>query len=130
MRPAVRVWLALGVVVVFALVGAVLVFASQGPPPQHRTFRLQVTGTKMSPDQVQANQGDTLTITIEADRAEEIHLHGYDKHFMPAPGQPATLTFVSDRTGSFDIEIEDSSTGLGALVVQPRAGLFGIRPAG
>jgi hypothetical protein len=128
--PAVRVWLAVVVVVVFAVVGAVLVFASQGPPPQPRTFHLQVTGTKMTPDQVQANQGDTLTISIEADQAEEIHLHGYDKHFFPAPGQPASLTFASDRTGSFVLEIEASSTPLGTLVVQPRAGLFGIgRPA-
>lgn len=128
--PAVRVWLAVAVVVVFAVVGAVLVFASQGPPPQPRTFRLQVTGTRMSPDQVQANQGDTLTITIEADQPEEIHLHGYDKHFFPAPGQPATLTFAGDRTGSFVLEIEASSTPLGTLVVQPRAGLLGIgRPA-
>ena len=35
-------------------------------------------------------------------------------------GQPATKTFTADKTGSFEIEIEDSSTRLGELEVQPR----------
>jgi hypothetical protein len=121
-----RTWLVLAVVVVFAVVGAVLVFASQGPAPQHRTFQLQVTGSHMSPDQVQAYQGDTLSIAVVADREEEIHLHGYDKHFFATPGQPVTLTFPGDRTGSFVLEIEATSTPLGTLQVQPRGGLLGL----
>jgi hypothetical protein len=117
------------VVAIFAVGGAVLLFANQGPPPQHRSFSLRVAGGQMTPPTLAANQGDTLTISIQADQTEDIHLHGYDRHFLAGPA-PATLTFTADLTGSFVLEIEASSTPLGTLAVQPRGGLFGIgRPA-
>jgi hypothetical protein len=67
-----------------------------------------------------------MTVSISADKYEEIHLHGYDKHFFPSPGQPATLTFPADKTGNFVIEIEVSSTPLGLLDVKPRGGFLGL----
>ena len=80
----------------------------------------------MTPGQLQANQDDTLTVSISADKYEEIHLHGYDKHFFPSPGQPATVTFPADKTGNFVIEIEATSTPLGLLDVKPRGGFLGL----
>jgi len=121
----VRVSLVGAVVVVFAVACAALLFGNQGPAPQRRDFQLRVAGSQMTPDSLQANQGDTLTIAIQADRTEDIHLHGYDKHFF-AGAAPATLTFTADLTGSFVLEIEATSTPLGTLQVKPRGGLFGI----
>ena len=111
---------------IFAAVGAVLIFGNQGPPPQQRLIQVAVTGDTMSPGQLQANEGDTLTVSVSTDKYEEIHLHGYDKHFFPSPGQPATLTFAADKTGNFAIEIEVTSTSLGLLNVKPRGGFFGL----
>jgi hypothetical protein len=113
------------VVALFAVGGAVLLFANQGPPPQYRTFDLRVIGRQMTPATLQANQGDTLTVSIQADQIEDIHLHGYDRHFFAGPS-PATLTFTADLTGSFALEIEATSTPLGTLEVQPRGGVLGI----
>ncbi len=125
-----RVSLVAAVVAMFIVVGGVLIFAQQGPAPQHRMFHVQVVGDRMSPGHLQACGGDTVTITVAADRAEDIHLHGYDKHFVVLAGQPVTLTFPADRTGSFVLEIEATSTPLGTLQVQPRGGLLGLgRPA-
>ena len=121
-----RLSIAAGVLVIFAAIGAVLVFGNQGAAPQQRLFQLTVTGNSMSPGKLQANQGDTLTVSVTADKYEEIHLHGYDKHFFPSPGQPATLTFPADKTGDFVIEIEATSKGLGLLEVQPRSGFLGL----
>jgi hypothetical protein len=121
----VRVSVIAAVLVVFAAVGAALLFANQGPAPQKRDFQLRVTGTQMTPDALEANQGDTLTIAIQADKTEDIHLHGYDMHFFAGPA-PATLTFVANLTGSFVMEIEATSTPLGTLQVKPRGGLLGI----
>lgn len=121
-----RLAIVVGLLVLFAAVGAVLVFGNQGPAPQQRLFQVSVTGTTMSPGTLQAYEGDTLTLSISADKFEEIHLHGYDKHFFPNPGQPATLTFPADRTGKFVIEVEATSTSLGLLQVQPRGGFFGL----
>ena len=35
------------------------------------------------------------------------------------PGDTVTRTFTADKTGSFQIEIEDTSTEIGSLEVQP-----------
>jgi len=123
--PASRFGLVGVVVVIFAAVGAVLVFAG-GSKPSPRSFSLQVVGTQMTPDQLQANYNDPLTISIVADKAEEIHLHGYDKHFFATPGQAVTLQFPASLTGQFVIELEATSVPLGTLTVKPSGGLFGI----
>lgn len=93
---------------------------STAPPVQTRHFNISVTGNTATPTQLTAYHGDTLVITVRADKAEEIHLHGYDKHFYPAPGKPFTITFVANDDGTFEYEIEASSTHLGNLVVNPR----------
>lgn len=121
-----RLAIVAGVLVIFAAVLAVVVFGNQGPPPQQRLIRVTVSGSTMSPAQLQASQGDTLTIAVSADKYEEIHLHGYDKHFFPSPGQLATLTFPADKTGDFVIEIEATSTPLGLLDIKPRGGFLGL----
>jgi len=122
---AIRVSVVAVVVVVFAAVGAALLFANQGPASQRRTFDLRVAGSQMTPGIVHANEGDTLTLSIQADRTEDIHLHGYDIHFFAGPA-PASLTFAANRTGNFVMEIEATSTPVGTLQVQPRGGLLGI----
>jgi hypothetical protein len=121
-----RLAIVAAVLVIFAVVGAVLIFGNQGPAPQQRLIQVAVAGDTMSPGQLQANQGDTLTVSVSADKYEEIHLHGYDKHFFPSPGQPATLTFPADKTGNFVLEIEVSSTPVGLLDVKPRGGFLGL----
>jgi hypothetical protein len=115
-----------GVLILFALGGAVLAFGNQGPAPQQRLFQVAVQGTSMTPSNLTAYDGDTVTVSVSADKYEEIHLHGYDKHFFPSPGQPATLTFPADKTGHFVIEIEATSTELGLFDVRPRGGFLGF----
>ncbi len=93
---------------------------TNAPPPQARHFTVHVTGTKADMTLLKAYQGDTITLTVYDDKREEIHLHGYDLHFYPAPGAPATKTFTADKTGTFEYEVEASSTHLGNLEVDPR----------
>ena len=115
-----------GLLVVFAVATGVLIFSSQGPAPRQRLFQLNVAGESMTPSHIQANEDDTLTVSVSADRPEEIHLHGYNKAFFPRPGQPETLTFPARITGSFVLEIEGPSIALGTLDVFPRTGLLGL----
>ena len=121
-----RLAVAAAALLIFVVAGAVLIFANQGPPSQHRQFQITVAGSTMTPSRLQAYGGDTLTLSITADKSEEIHLHGYDKHFYPSPGQPATMKFAADKTGDFVIEIEATGTEVGTLDVLPRGGLFGL----
>ena len=93
---------------------------TNAPPAQERHFTIKVTGKTADVTHLTAYDGDTLTITVCADKSEEIHMHGYDKHFFPAPGKPAAMSFKANLTGTFEYEIEASSTPLGNLVVNPR----------
>lgn len=90
------------------------------PAVQHRTFVIHVTATHADVTQLTAYEGDTITLTVYADRAEEIHLHEYDLHFEPAPGKPDTKTFKATITGTHEYEIEATGQHLGNLIVQPR----------
>ena len=107
------------VVVVFVAVGGFLIFKGVGGGGSNLTLTLAVTGSTMTPDNPTARQNDNLTVTVTADRAEEIHLHGYDIVFHPAPGKPDTKTFKADKSGDFEIEIETTGTPLGKLTVNP-----------
>jgi hypothetical protein len=110
------------VVVAFIAVGAYLVFGrGSGGSGVPVSINATVTGTTMQPDLLVAKQGDQITLTFKVDRKEEIHLHGYDIKFeAQTPGDMVTHTFTADKTGSFDIEIEDTGTALGSLQVTPR----------
>ena len=110
------------VVVAFVGGGAYLVFGrASGGSGQARTIDVTVTGTTMSPDRISVQQNDTVTLNVTTDKKEEIHLHGYDIKFeSEGAGDRVTHTFKADKTGSFDIEIEDTSTGIGSLAVNPR----------
>ena len=83
------------------------------------TFDVKVTGDSADKTDLQARQGDTITLTFTTDKDEEIHLHGFDIAFDCKAGEPLTKTFEADRTGQFEFEIEGSSTHLGNLTVKP-----------
>jgi hypothetical protein len=61
--------------------------------------------------------GETVTLTVTGDAADEVHLHGYDLAAPLAPGQPATLTFVADVPGVFEAELHGAGTVLLTLQV-------------
>lgn len=110
----------IGVVVVFAIVGAILVLRGQSGGGKPVTIDVSVTGAShMSPDHLTASHNDSVTINVRSDQAGEVHLHGYDIHFETKPGEVASQTFHADKTGDFEIEWESTSTHLGDLVVNP-----------
>lgn len=111
-------------IVTFGLGAGLIACSAPGvgnaPPVQNRTFTVHVSGTSADVTLLKAYDGDTITLTVYADKAEEVHLHGYDLHFEPAPGKPDTKTFKADKTGTFEYEIEATSQHLGNLEVDPR----------
>ena len=107
--------------VFFLAVAALLGAAACGGSStgQNVNLSVDITGSKMTPDKLTAHQNDSITLKLTADKEEEIHLHGYDYKFEMKPGEAQTKTFKADKSGSFEIEIEDSSTHLGELDVLP-----------
>jgi len=117
-----RVLIVVAVVVVFAVVVGVVIYAtSHRGAPQNITFTLTVTGGQtMQPNDLKAHQGDHVTINIVSDQEGEVHLHEYDIAFeTTAAGQTVTHSFTADKTCTCEIEWEDTSKHLGTLTVSP-----------
>jgi FtsP/CotA-like multicopper oxidase with cupredoxin domain len=108
------------VVVLFLIGGAILISKNIGGGGQAVTINLNVKGSTMTPSTPAARQGDVVTMVVTADKEEEIHLHGYDIPFeVPSAGGKVSHTFKADKSGSFEIEIEETSTHLGQFDVNP-----------
>ncbi|HLZ95505.1 MAG TPA: hypothetical protein VKT20_09280 [Candidatus Dormibacteraeota bacterium] len=106
------------VLVIFAIGGGVLIYANQVKGGGNVTLNVTVTGAdKMTPSTLNAHLDDTVTIDITSDTTGEVHLHGYDLPFNCTAGRVTSHTFKADKSGSFDIEWESTSTPLGVLVV-------------
>jgi glucose/arabinose dehydrogenase len=52
--------------------------------------------------------GTAVRLTVAADIADEVHLHGYDVTDDVTPETPAVLEFTADIPGIFEVEFEDS----------------------
>jgi hypothetical protein len=105
---------------VFIAAGGVLIYTSQHRGGQILTFDLSVTGTKtMTPADISAHVGDTITINVKSDTDGEVHLHVYDIAFNTKAGQTVSHTFKADKTCGCDLEWESTSTPLGRLTVSP-----------
>jgi heme/copper-type cytochrome/quinol oxidase subunit 2 len=67
-----------------------------------RHFRLEATSFQYTPEAIQVNPGDHVTIDLVAtDVVHGLYIDGYDLNVTADPGQTATLSFVADRSGSF-----------------------------
>jgi hypothetical protein len=80
----------------------------------------KVTGDKVetASRRVRIDRGQKVRIRVEADRAEEVHVHGYDLSRDVAPGKPAVIDFTADAPGVFEVELEHASLRLFELQVQ------------
>jgi len=62
-------------------------------------------------------KGDRVRIVVDSDVADEIHLHGYDLSKDVAAGGRATLAFVADVPGRFELELEQRGLQIADLTV-------------
>lgn len=70
---------------------------------------------------VEAAKGDTVTIAVAVDNADELHLHGYDLTRAAAPGKPARFRFKANLEGIFELESHEAEdAGKDKLVARVR----------
>lgn len=55
-----------------------------------------------------------------SDRADELHVHGYNLQLDVHAKRPATLKFTARRTGRFTFELHRSSVELGVFEIYPK----------
>jgi heme/copper-type cytochrome/quinol oxidase subunit 2 len=80
----------------------------------------KVTGDQVdtASRRVRVSRGEKVRIQVEADHAEEVHVHGYDLKKNVAPGKPAVIEFTADAPGVFEVELEEAALKLFELQVQ------------
>lgn len=80
---------------------------------------VEVEGQRVpSPATIAVNQGDRVSLRVEADVADQVHVHGYDLLADVLPDRRATITFRTDVPGVFEIELEDAGQLLAQLEVR------------
>ncbi|MGW7438150.1 hypothetical protein [Streptomyces sp. NPDC054849] len=88
--------------------------------PADRTVAITVRDGKVSPApaRTELRRGERVALRVTSDRADTLHVHGYDKELALPAGQEATLTLTADRTGLFEVETHESSLLLTQLLVR------------
>jgi heme/copper-type cytochrome/quinol oxidase subunit 2 len=84
-----------------------------------QTVQIAVTGTKVQTAErrVKVPLDGKVRLEVTADRADEVHLHGYDRKVDTSPGKPAVLEFTADVPGVFEVELEEAGLKLVELQV-------------
>jgi heme/copper-type cytochrome/quinol oxidase subunit 2 len=112
------------VIAVIVLVLGGLFFLLRPDTPEsasrNRTFDVSIEGGEMSPAEISAEEGDTVTLRVSSEEPLELHLHGYDVEWEVEPGRRTELRFEADLTGRFEIEDHETEQELGVLEVRPR----------
>jgi hypothetical protein len=67
---------------------------------------------------VKVKRGSTVQLVVTSDKADEVHLHGYDKSVDVTAGGTARLTFEATIPGVFEVELEHGKVTLVRLQVQ------------
>lgn len=92
------------------------------PPAQQadRTVTLTVRDGKVIPatGRTEVKRGERIALRVTSDRADTLHVHGYDKELALPAGQEATLVLTADRTGLFEVETHTSGLVLTQLLVR------------
>jgi hypothetical protein len=88
-------------------------------PDDARTVSVTVAGGEVTGDtgRVEVPLGTRVRLSVTADVADEIHVHGFDLYQDVSPGQASQLEFVADRAGVYEVELHDARQVLTRLQI-------------
>lgn len=91
-------------------------------PAAEKSFEIVVKDGKLAgaPEKMQVRVGDQVTLRIQSNANDELHVHGYDLKLRIKAGELATLQFAATRSGRFELELHRRHTPAGALEVYPK----------
>lgn len=81
---------------------------------------VKVKGEKVSgvEDTVEVALGDKVILVVSSDKADHVHVHGYDETDDVSPKERAEIEFTADIPGVFEVELEEATQLLFELQVQ------------
>jgi hypothetical protein len=90
------------------------------PTPRVEHIRLRNGGVVGGARKIEAENGDTVRISVTSDAPDEIHLHGYGIERAVGPAKPARFVFKADLEGEFELEAHDlGHLKIASVVVEP-----------
>lgn len=69
--------------------------------------------------ELEYDAGDQIRFKVRSNRADEVHVHGYDVEQEIPAGGTATLSFPADIEGIFEVELHGSEAQIAELRVNP-----------
>lgn len=72
-----------------------------------------------SPATIEVTQGQRVSLRVEADVTDEVHVHVYDLLADLSPGRRATIAFRATIPGVIEVELEQAGMLLAHLEVSP-----------
>jgi hypothetical protein len=112
----------LAAIVVVAVVAIVLISGgkdSSAPTSEKTTIDVKNAKPVGGVKKIDLKQGGTLTLTVNSDTADEIHVHATDQHADVKKGGSVTLVIKPTGTGNSEIELEGHKQQLAELTIQP-----------
>ncbi len=94
-----------------ASAGILLAAACSSGGPMHVEVSVKLAETGMTPNLIQAKQGDMVMLNIQAHERGNIQLHGYDIEKEVAADAVTELEFTADATGRFKITFHAHESG-------------------
>jgi hypothetical protein len=81
---------------------------------------VEVKSGKVSPPthRVKVSKGTQIRLRVTSEKADELHVHGYEIEKELPAGEQVTLDFTADQAGLFDIELHESDLQLAQLEVR------------
>lgn len=74
------------------------------------------------PQSYRVMEGQKVVLKITSEAADEAHFHGYDLQKELLANQTGAIEFTADKTGRFELELENAKITLGYLEVYPASG--------
>ncbi|MFI5804201.1 hypothetical protein [Streptomyces sp. NPDC051561] len=89
-------------------------------PKADRAVDIAIADGKVdpAPGRVELKKGQRLELSVVSDKADTLHIHGYDRKMELPAGKRVTYSFVADRTGLFEVETHGSDLLLTQLAVR------------
>jgi hypothetical protein len=93
------------------------------PPPKPQVARVNIVVRGGRPAggirRVTVAKNRRVILTVRADVADHVHLHGYDVMRDIAPGRPGRIDFRATIPGRFEVELEDAGLQIADVTVNP-----------
>jgi hypothetical protein len=109
-------------IIVAAVVGIVIA-SSGGSSDTPKTANVTIDVKNAKPvggvKKIKLKQGGTLTLTVNSDVADEVHVHATDQHKDVEKGGSITMTIKPTGTGNSEIELENHKQQLAELTIEP-----------